>query len=246
MYEELTWYLPILRRKPGDKYIRKFTDAVLAFAEAHEELKDAESPRSGADSSVLDGPAAVARIAAAVQDEHAGDGSALDPFANGFITDLLARLNEIDIRDSRRDMILLTVESTSGYTAPEHAYRDEIRIARDRIDYAYEPRIETGTNPPRKWSCRLGAEHWQTWEELITAVTEILHRGAVSGMFDVGTRTFTVTFADGTEEKRVFYLSSFAFAECFALIKKLLPPDAEIPAGIRSREDELRGKENRS
>ena len=223
MYEELTWYLPILRKAPGERYIRKFIDVVLAFAEAHEELKDEDVSQPSPDISALDGPVAAARIIRAARDPHAGDGSEADPFTGGYVIDLLVRLNEIDIRDARRDMIRITIKGTSGYTAPEYAYRDELTITRTRIFRDYEPRIPSEVNPPRQWSYPLGLEHRQIWEDLITAVIEILHRGAASGMFDVGSRTFTVTYADGSEEERVFFLSSFAFKKCYELIDKLLP-----------------------
>ncbi len=241
MYEELTWYLPILKKTRDPKYISKFKDTVRGFVRRHEELFDEDGLQP--DASLPEGREEAALVAAAAGDAHAGDGSEADPFAGRRVTDLLTRLNEIDIKNSRRDMIMLSVKSSSGYCFAEYAYSDEIIVTPGRIGYVYRPRIESDINPAKKWAYRLTEEHWQTYEDLVTAVIEILHRGAASGMFDVGTKVFTVTYSDSTEEVREFFLPAFAFENCFAQIRKLIPPSEEIPAGIRTREDENPGKE---
>ncbi len=240
MFEDLTWYLPILKRTKDPKYIKKFKNAVSGFVRHHEELFDEGKslPDPTADVSGLDGRTVAALVAAAVDDEHAGDGSDADPFADGRIIKWLNRLNEIDIQNSRRDMIMLTVKSSSGYCFPEYSYTDEITVTPGLIAYVYKPGIESESNPPRKWVYRLTEEHWGIYEDLITSVIEIFHRGASSGMFDVGTRVFTVTYSDSTEEEREFFLGASAFEDCFALIKKLIPPSEEIPNGIRTRDDD--------
>ena len=234
MFEDLTWYLPILKRNADPKYIKKFRDTVSSFVRHHEELFDENTPLPdpGTDVSGLDGRTAAALAAAAVRE---GD----ECFTDGRVIGWLTRLNEIDIQNGRRDMIMLTVRSSSGYCLPEYVYSDEITVTRDWIRYTCKPGIPSDKNPELKWSYRLtGPVQQEIYEELVTTVIEILHRGAASGMFDVGTRSFTVTYADGTEEERDFFLSEFAFRDCFDQIKKLIPPDEAIPRGIRTREDE--------
>ncbi len=234
MFEELTWFIPILKKTNDPKYLNKFRDAAGKFVNAHRELFDGPRPQAdlGGDDGTAEGRELAARIAAAVRE---GD----EPFTDGSVVRWLTLLNEIDIRNARRDMAAITVRSYSGYCLPEYAYRDEIIVSRDRIRYTYEPDSPSDQNPPRNWSFGLsGPAQREIWEDLVTAVIEILHRGAVSGMFDIGTKEFIVAYADGTEEERTFFQPEFCFAECFALIKKLLPPGEPVPAGIRSRDDD--------
>ena len=56
-------------------------------------------------------------------------------------------------------------------------------------------------------------------------------------MTDLGSTTFTVTYADKTEVKRQFVLPGDVFRECFAIIKQMVPGCEYTPAVLLTSED---------
>ncbi len=137
-----------------------------------------------------------------------------------------------------KEIIRAILKSSSGYVPVNEAYRDKLILDRESIKYVYEPVVESELNVSRKWAYRTTSPIFRKlFAEAARAVEEILARDEEPFALDIGTYSFTVTYADKTRAAREFYLSGDEFKECFAIVKQMVPGCEYTPAVLLTSED---------
>lgn len=132
----------------------------------------------------------------------------------------------------------ILIKGTSGYCSILDAYSDKVTITPDSISYEYKPYEEMDGNRAVKWTYRTNNPTFRAlFEEVAEKVAAILVRDEEYFVFDIGSTTFAVTYDDKTRVKREFYLFSDDFADCFALVREMIPSLETVPAVLRTSED---------
>ena len=106
-------------------------------------------------------------------------------------------------------MSRIVIKGESGFCSVDEAFTDMVVITPDWISYKYKPRK----------ICILELDD----EEFVT---------------DIGSTTFAVAYPTGTKKHRVFCLPGDDFAECFALVKKMVPSEEASPRVLITSDNE--------
>ena len=132
------------------------------------------------------------------------------------------------------EVVRILIKGTSGYCSIVNAYSDKVTITPNSISYEYKPYEEMDANRPVKWSYRTSNPAFQ---ELFEKVADILTWEEEYFVTDIGSTTFVVTYDDKTRVQKDLLLFRDDFAECFALVKKMVPGLEAVPAVLRTAED---------
>ncbi|WP_165252822.1 hypothetical protein [Adlercreutzia sp. ZJ304] len=136
-------------------------------------------------------------------------------------------------------MTRIVIGGTSGHCSVDEVYKDCVTITPNSIRYKYEPQEYSASNLPLRWAYQSSSQdHRLLFDELVQIVADILlEQKDEASAIDVGATTFGVTYLDGSRRQREFYLSSDYFAECFALVKKMVPSEEATPKVLMTSED---------
>ena len=136
------------------------------------------------------------------------------------------------------EIVRILIKGTSGYCSIVDAYSDKVTITPDSISYEYKPYEEMDENKPVKWSYRTDNPAFQAlFEKVAEKVSAILQWEEEYFVTDIGTTTFVVTYDDKSRVQREFLLFRDDFADCFALVKEMVPGLEAVPAVLRTSED---------
>lgn len=134
----------------------------------------------------------------------------------------------------------IVIKSTSGFCPVEYAYSDKLTITSNSIAYEYKPYLESDNsfNVYRKWSYKTtNSIFGLTFEKIAVAVDEILNRDQEAVYCDCGNIDFIVTYEDGNRVTREFGVPADEFADCFKIIREIIPVIEDVPEAIRISED---------
>ena len=135
-------------------------------------------------------------------------------------------------------IVRILIKGTSGYCSIVDAYSDKVTLTPNSISYEYKPYEEMDTNRPVKWSYRTGNPAFQElFERVAEKVADILTWEEEYFVTDIGSTTFVVTYDDKTRVQKDLLLFRDDFAECFALVKRMVPGLEAVPAVLRTAED---------
>lgn len=130
-----------------------------------------------------------------------------------------------------KQIVKIIIKGASGYGPVDKAYNDRLTIECNSISYELKPVIESETNPMRRWSYRTTSKSFhERFDQLISCLP-----GVISGIpedafcTDIGGIDFTISYDDGTKEKKNFWLPGSYFQKPFSLVKKMIPPCEEVP-----------------
>ena len=127
----------------------------------------------------------------------------------------------------------IVIKSTSGFCPVEYAYNDKLTIPANSIAYEYKPYLENDNslNVRRKWSYKTTNSIFSlVFEKIAVAVDEILSRNQEAMYCDCGNIDFIVTYDDGNKV-------ADEFADCFKIIREIIPVTEDVPEAIRISED---------
>ena len=134
----------------------------------------------------------------------------------------------------------IVIKSTSGFCSVEYAYNDKLTITANSIAYEYKPYLESDNslNVHRKWSYKTANSIFSlAFEKIAMAVDEILSRDQEAMYCDCGNIDFIVTYDDGNKVAREFGVPADEFADCFKIIREIIPVTEDVPEAIRISED---------
>ena len=138
-----------------------------------------------------------------------------------------------------KDVIRITIKGSSGYGPYYEAYEDKVVISSDTIRYEFIPKVQTSNHTVSKWSYKTTSPKYDhLFRKTVTAVEEILNRDEYIFATDVGMTSFMIQYSDKTKQKREFFSPSDEFKDCFAIIKQMIPGCEEIPAVLRTFDDQ--------
>ncbi len=122
------------------------------------------------------------------------------------------------------DIIRIAIKTTSGYCCIDDAYTDKMILCKDSIRYRHLPVRENEANATRTWSYKSTNPVFQKlFTEACAVIEEILAREEESFVFDAGTITFRVTFADKTVKLREFFQTTDDFKVLYDIINQMVP-----------------------
>lgn len=113
-------------------------------------------------------------------------------------------------------------------------------ITANSIAYEYKPylEIDNSLNMRRKWSYKTTNSIFSSaFEKIAVAVDEILSRDQEAMYCDSGNIDFIVTYDDGNKMVREFGVPADEFANCFKIIREIIPVTEDVPEAIRISED---------
>ena len=116
----------------------------------------------------------------------------------------------------------IVIKSTSGFCPVDYAYNDKLTITANSIAYEYKPYLESDSS---------------AFEKIAVAVDEILSRDQEAMYCDSGNIDFIVTYDDGNKVAREFGVPADEFADCFKIIREIIPVTEDVPEAIRISED---------
>lgn len=134
----------------------------------------------------------------------------------------------------------IVIKSTSGFCPVDYAYNDKLTITANSIAYEYKPYLESDNslNVRRKWSYKTTNSIFSSaFEKIAVAVDEILSRDQKAMYCDSGNIDFIVTYDDGNKVARELGVPADEFADCFKIIKEIIPVTEDVPEAIRISED---------
>lgn len=134
----------------------------------------------------------------------------------------------------------IVIKSTSGYCPVDYAYNDKLTMTANSITYEYKPYLENDNslNVRRKWLYKTTSSILSlAFEKIAVAVDEILSRDQEAMYCDCGNIDFIVTYDDGNKVARKFGVPADEFADCFKIIKEIIPVTEDVPEAIRISED---------
>ena len=134
----------------------------------------------------------------------------------------------------------IVIKSASGFCPVDYAYNDKLTITANSIAYEYKPYLESDNslNVCRKWSYKTTNSIFSlAFEKIAMAVDEILSRDQEAMYCDGGNIDFIVTYDDGKKTAREFGVPADKFADCFKIIREIIPVTEEVPEAIRISED---------
>ena len=134
----------------------------------------------------------------------------------------------------------IVIKSTSGFCSVNYAYRDKLTITPNSIAYEYKPYLEgdNSLNAYKKWSYKTTNSIFSlAFEKIAVAVDEILSRDQEAMCCDCGNIDFIVTYEDGNRVVCEFWVPADEFADCFKIIREIIPVAEDVPKAIRISED---------
>ena len=75
------------------------------------------------------------------------------------------------------------------------------------------------------------------FEKIAIAADEILSRDQEAMYCDYGNIDFIITYDDGNKVAREFGVPADEFADCFKIIKEIIPVTEDVPEAIKISED---------
>ena len=137
-----------------------------------------------------------------------------------------------------KKIIRIAIKSISGdYPGRGNDLCEKLTISRDLIKYE-EKTLHVDAS--HRWSHKISSPSAQAlFDELKNSVTEIMDSYYRMGFAcDVGSTEFVVTYEDKTKKHEVFYLPSIVFAECFSIVKKMIPECEDVPSMLITSDDD--------
>lgn len=134
----------------------------------------------------------------------------------------------------------IVIKSTSGFCPVEYAYNDKLTITANSISYECKPYFESDNslNVRRKWSYKTTNSIFSlVFEKIAVAVDETLSRDQEAMYCDCGNIDFIVTYDDGNKVACEFGVPADEFADCFKIIREIIPVTEDVPEAIRISED---------
>lgn len=132
----------------------------------------------------------------------------------------------------------ILIKGTSGYCSADHAFNDKVTITPSSISYEYKPYLLCDENRPAKWSYRTSSPAYrELFWKVAARVEAILAMEENYFVTDIGSTTFIVTYDDKTRAKREFELPGDEFADCFSLVKQMVPGLESVPEVLKTSED---------
>lgn len=136
-------------------------------------------------------------------------------------------------------MSRIVIKGESGFCSVDEAFTDMVVITPDWISYKYKPRKISEHNLPMSWAYQpSGLGYRALFDEVAEKVAGILELDDEEFVTDIGSTTFAVAYPNGTKKHRVFCLPGDDFAECFALVKKMVPSEEAIPRVLITSDNE--------
>lgn len=133
----------------------------------------------------------------------------------------------------------IVIKSKSRFY-PVDGYSDKLTITPNSIAYEYKPYFEddNSLNAYKKWSYKTTSSIFSlAFEKIAVTVDEILSRDQEDMYLDCGKIDFIVTYEDGNRVVREFGVPADEFADCFKIIRKIIPVTEDVPEAIRINED---------
>lgn len=132
----------------------------------------------------------------------------------------------------------ITIKGYSGYGTGDEAFQDIVRLTADSISYHYQPQIPSELNPVRKWKYQTNSPIYKMRFDAVEAMIPGIIYNELSEMGeDVGSIEFKVIFEDKSEFNETYIYPSELLADCFRLIKSMVPECEYIPAVLLTEED---------
>jgi len=114
-----------------------------------------------------------------------------------------------------KEIIRITIKSTSGYCPLDLAYEDKMVIAKDSFAYEYKPYLETEEHKIRKWKYSSSDDCFKEWFDLVvTKVKELLPLDPFEICTDIGSIDFILRYDDKTSDKYSYYVPADRLLEC--------------------------------
>lgn len=136
------------------------------------------------------------------------------------------------------DIIKITIKGESGYGCVDEAYNDKVTITPSSISYEYKPVIESDLNIYRKWSYKTNSPlFYELFMQVSSMMDSILHPEFICDCTDIGGTEFVVTYSDQSKEKRLYFCPGDEFADCFKIIKCMVPESEYVPAVLLTSDD---------
>ena len=151
----------------------------------------------------------------------------------------------------------IEIKGESGFGLDQFAFKDKLTITPDSIAYVYKPGMpEFDAYRNRRWTYKTkNAKFADLFTKLVeafegTAVLDELKAKFDEDLFDDemfeeereegyhDTTECTVIYEDGSQSSRKFELPDDNFAECYEIIKELIPKIEQIPRAISDQECE--------
>lgn len=134
----------------------------------------------------------------------------------------------------------IVIKSTSGYCSIEYAYSDKLTIIPNSIAYEYKPYLEGDNvlNSYKKWSYKTTNTIFAlVFERIAVAVDEILNRDQEAMYCDCVDIDFIVTYEDRSRATRGFGVPADEFADCFKIIREIVPVTEDVLELIKISEE---------
>ncbi len=130
-----------------------------------------------------------------------------------------------------RKIIRIAIKGSMGYGSVYEDYNDKLTIDSNSITYEYIPRIESETNPVRRWSYKTTSKTYQKrFDQLVSCLPGAIDEVSEEAFCpDVGRIDFIISYDDGTREKKEFWLPGSHFQKPFSILKKMIPPCEDVP-----------------
>lgn len=129
-----------------------------------------------------------------------------------------------------KEIIRIQIKGCSGYCSVDTAYEDVLILTPNEMRYEYKPEIESDSNPARKWKYQTNSPEFRSgFDRVAEMIPGMLQAEQTFLCEDVGMIDFTVTYEDKTRKHIRYWCTSDGFSDCFAFIKKLVPPTEIIP-----------------
>ena len=126
----------------------------------------------------------------------------------------------------------LAIRGGSGYGPASEAFEDKLTVDASSVTYELKPMIESETFPVRRWSYKTNSPLFrEKFCRLTEAIPKTLAKIPEDAFCtDIGGVDFSITYDDGTKEKKNYWLPGSYFQDAFDIIKTMIPPCEEIPA----------------
>lgn len=132
----------------------------------------------------------------------------------------------------------ITIKGYSGYGTGDEAFQDIVQLTADSISYHYQPQIPSELNPVRKWKYQTNSPIYKMRFDAVEAmIPYVLDSAKLENCTDIGGIEFHLIFSDKTEFRETYWVPGERFADCFRLIKSMVPQCEYIPAVLLTEED---------
>ena len=136
-----------------------------------------------------------------------------------------------------KNIVKVTIQSSSGYCPAEFAYTDKLCITDTSISYEKTPRFESSAIRKTKWVYKIASKEFSdSFKKICDSMAITLYKD-VENCTDVGYIKFTVLYDDGIKESTTYWCPGDEFKDTFEIIKSMLKGISELPECIKTKED---------